>query len=76
VAKGRALLDFSKWNEYSDRQRRGFIAAIGAAVGIGLMPPPQYVWIHRGARLSKSEVELVQAWAQTNSKTKTSYIGK
>jgi hypothetical protein len=63
VAKGRAFLDFSKWNGYSDGQRRGFIAAIGAAVGSGLMPPPQYVLIHRGARLSRTELELVQAWA-------------
>jgi hypothetical protein len=76
VAKGRAFLDFSKWNEYSDGQRRGFIAAIGAAAGSGLMPPPQYVWIHRGARPSRTELELVQAWARTNSKTRTSCIGR
>jgi hypothetical protein len=73
VAKGRAFMDFSKWNEYSDAQRHGFIVAIGAAVGSGLMPPTQYVWIHRGARLSRAEQELVQEWARTNYKTKTSY---
>jgi len=69
-------MDFSKWSEYSDGQRRGFTTAIAAAVGGGLMPPPQYVRIHRGARVSRTELELVQAWARTNSKTKTSYTGK
>jgi len=75
VAKGRVFLDFSKWNEYSDGQRRGFTTAIGAAVRSGLMPPPRYVWIHRGARLSTAELELVQAWVRTNSKTQTTYTG-
>ena len=75
VAKGRAFLDFSKWNEYSDGQRRGFTTAIGAAVGSGLMPPAQYIWIHRGARLSRTELELVQAWARTNSKNKSNDTG-
>lgn len=70
VAKGRAFLDFSKWNEYSDGQRRGFTTAIGAAVATGLMPPPEYLWIHRGARLSKTDLAVVQAWALANAKTK------
>lgn len=76
VAKGRAFLDFSKWNDYSDGQRRGFTTAIGAAIGSGLMPPPQYVWIHRGARLSRTELDLVQAWARRNPNTQTDYTGK
>ena len=76
VARGRAFLDFSRWNEYSDAQRRGFTTAIGTAVGSGLMPPTQYVWIHRGARLSRTELELLQEWVRTSSKTKTAYIGK
>jgi hypothetical protein len=76
VTKGRAFLDFSIWNEYNDGQRRGFTTAIGVAVGSGLMPLPQYLWIHRGARLSRTELELIEVWARTNCKTKTAYIGK
>jgi hypothetical protein len=72
VDKGRAFLDFSKWNDYSDGERRGFTTAIGAAVGGGLMPPPQYLWIHRGARLSSTDLQVVQAWVLTNSKTRRS----
>jgi hypothetical protein len=70
VARARGFVDFSKWNEYSEGQRRGFTMAIGAAVGSGLMPPPQYLWIHPGAHLSGSELALLQAWALETSKTK------
>jgi hypothetical protein len=63
VDNARAFLDFSKWNDYSESQRRGLASAINAALGAGLMPPPQYLWIHRGARLSESERKFVQAWA-------------
>ena len=63
VERGRAFMDLSKWNDYTESERRGFTAAIGAAIQNHLMPPPKYVWIHREARLSSDEVELVRAWA-------------
>lgn len=31
VAKARAFMDLSKWNDYTEGERRGFTAAIGAA---------------------------------------------
>jgi hypothetical protein len=72
VAKGRAFMDFSKWNDYSDGERRGFTTAIGADIGGGLMPPPKYLWIHRDARLSSADLRLVQEWVRSNSKTRPS----
>jgi hypothetical protein len=70
VAKGRAFLDFSKWNDYSDGERRGFTIAIGAAVGGGLMPPPKYLWIHHDARLSTADLRVVQEWVRATSKAR------
>ena len=69
VAKGRAFMDLSKWNDYTEPQRRGFTAAIGAAVQGRLMPPSPYVWMHREARLSSDERELVKAWALAKNTT-------
>jgi len=69
VERGRAFMDLSKWNDYTESERRGFTAAIGAAIQNHLMPPPKYVWIHREARLSSDEVELVRAWALAAHKT-------
>src|ERR1051326_2749699 len=63
VAKPRAFMDLSKWNEYTENQRRGFTLAIEAATEGHLMPPPRYLWMHPGARLSSDELATVKAWA-------------
>jgi cytochrome c553 len=63
VAQGRAFMDFSKWSEYTDSERKGFLAAIAAAAQTRLMPPAKYVWLHREARLSDTELRSLQAWA-------------
>src|SRR5215831_17881818 len=63
VERARAFMDLSKWNDYTESERRGFTVAMGAAVESRLMPPPKYVWMHREAKLSSAELELVKAWA-------------
>jgi hypothetical protein len=68
VRRGRAFMDLSKWNDFTESERRGFTAAIGTAVQNHLMPPPKYVWLHPEARLSSDELELVRAWALAENK--------
>ena len=63
VERGRAFMDLSKWGNFTESKRRGFTAAIGAAVENHVMPPPKYVWMHREARLSSDDLALVRAWA-------------
>jgi hypothetical protein len=63
VAQGRAFMDFSKWSEYTESERKGYLAAIVAATQTRLMPPGKYVWLHREAMLSDAELGLLQAWA-------------
>jgi hypothetical protein len=63
VEKGRAFMDLSKWNTYTEAQRKGFTVAIAAAVQSHLMPPEKYRWMHRGARLSAGDVESIRTWA-------------
>ncbi|MFL6352309.1 MAG: heme-binding domain-containing protein [Bryobacteraceae bacterium] len=69
VERGRALMDLSKWKDFSESEPRGFTAGIGAAVQNHLMPPRKYVWLHPEARLSSDELELVRAWALAENKT-------
>jgi Haem-binding domain len=69
VEKGRALMDLSKWSDYTENQRRGYTVAIGAAIQNHLMPPSKYVRMHREARLSSDELELVRAWVLAEHKT-------
>jgi hypothetical protein len=65
VERGRAFMDLSKWNDFTESERRGFTGAINAAVQNHLMPPPKYVWMHPEAQLSSDELELVRAWARS-----------
>jgi hypothetical protein len=55
-------MDLSKWNDYTETQRRGYTSAIGAATQNHLMPPPMYVWMHPEARLSSDDLELLKTW--------------
>jgi len=74
VKKGLAFMDLSKWNDYTESERRGFRVAIGAAIQSHLMPPLKYVWMHRDARLSSDEIELVTAWAFSKHQTKPNTV--
>ena len=75
VAKGRAFMDLSKWNDYSDAERQAFLVSIGAAVQSHLMPPSKYLWLHREARLSPSDLESIKAWALARVKPDAASVG-
>jgi hypothetical protein len=70
VSEGREVLDFSEWATQppSDGERM----LICAAVSDGRMPLPGYTAIHRNARLSKQDVELICRWATAPSTPMTS----
>ena len=63
VKEGRSFMNLSKWNDYTEGQRRGFRTAMGAVVQSGLMPPPKYLWLHRDTRLSDEDRKVIRAWA-------------
>jgi hypothetical protein len=56
-------MNLSKWSEYSDGERRGFMLAILAATKTRVMPPPTYVWMHGNAKLSDADVKELEKWA-------------
>jgi hypothetical protein len=68
VTRGRAAMNLSKWNEYSDRQRTGFMLAIMATTKARIMPPPKYVWMHRHAKLSDTDLKELEKWAIAKTK--------
>jgi hypothetical protein len=63
VAQARQFMDLSKWNDYNDRERRGFLVSMAAAVKTHAMPPARYVWMHPEARLSGAELVSLENWA-------------
>jgi hypothetical protein len=72
VSLGRAFMNCSRWSEYSDAERHGFMVAIGAATKGGVMPPPKYVWIHGKSRLSDMDLKELQRWviAETRARSR------
>src|SRR5258706_2803292 len=60
VARGRATMNFSKWSEYSDAKKRGFMLAILADAKAHVMPPREYVWMHGEAKLSDADLKELE----------------
>jgi len=63
VSEGREMLDFSQWaNQPHSADERMLICD---AVSDGRMPLPEYTMMHRNAKLSTHDVELICGWAAT-----------
>ncbi len=64
VQRGRERVNFSEWDQYTFEQRSRFLAEIASAVKNREMPLPQYTMIHRGAKLSNADTDVLYAWAR------------
>src|SRR6516225_11935337 len=70
VREGREMLDFSNWASQPHSADERML--ICDAVSDGRMPLPEYTVIHRNAKLSKRDVELICGWAAAPSTPVTS----
>ena len=68
------MLDFSEWTNQSPAADERML--ICDAVSDGRMPLPGYTVIHRNARLSKQDVELLCWWAAAPSTPTSMHAGK
>lgn len=64
VDDARAVMDLSRWNEYSNEERRDFATEIARATRVHVMPPPKYLWMHHDAKLSNAELDVLKRWAK------------
>ncbi|BCD68840.1 heme-binding domain-containing protein [Nitratiruptor sp. YY09-18] len=62
VIQGRKALNFSTWEEYSDTKKQELKKQIFRSVEFA-MPLPQYLWLHKDAKLSKEDKEIIRNWA-------------
>ena len=67
IEKGRHEVNFSVWNTYSAQKKIRKLGEVCEQVEHGEMPLPSYLWIHRSAALTPSEVDLLCNWARTES---------
>jgi hypothetical protein len=64
VKVGRSNVNFSEWNEYSEKLRNLKRYKIGKEVDEGEMPLWFYVPLHSEAKLSKADIELIVSWSE------------
>lgn len=57
-------MNLSEWNLYDFTRQQKLLADIASAVKNREMPLPQYILIHRDAKLSDADTDLVYGWAR------------
>ena len=64
IKDGKAELNFDEFGKYSKRRQASKLKAIQGSVEDESMPLPSYTFIHQGARLSKTDQELLKNWIE------------
>lgn len=65
VKDGKKHFNVSKWTDYSDKKKDHKLEELAEEVEEGHMPLPSYTWTHSDAKLSKEQIEAVEAWVKT-----------
>jgi len=63
INEGKSHLNFSEWEDYSNREKIGLLEEIKDEVESGNMPLKSYLLIHRNARLNAEEISALLTWA-------------
>ena len=63
IKKGKADLNFNEFGNYSRRRQLSKLKAINNSIKEGTMPLSSYALLHRDAKLSQNNKELVMEWA-------------
>ena len=76
VNHGRRHLNFSRWGEYSRRDRIELLDGICATTKGGSMPLDSYTLVHRSARLAPRDWQTLCTWASKEQDRLVSFDGK
>ena len=68
VSDGRKHWNMSHWSEMTPDERQDKLGGVATMVHNKKMPLPQYLYIHRDAKLSDADVDLLYKWARTERK--------
>ena len=63
INEGRSHLNFSEWEDYSNREKVRILEEIKDEVASGGMPLKSYLLIHRDAKTDSAEVAVILKWA-------------
>jgi hypothetical protein len=62
ISEGKSHLNFSVWEDYSNREKIGVLKDIKDEVESGNMPLKSYLLMHRDARLNSEKITALSAW--------------
>lgn len=63
VKEGKEHLNFSDWENYTDKKKDHKLEEVVEEVKKGEMPLKEYTWTHGDARLTESQVSALVSWA-------------
>ena len=69
IKQGKAVLNFSEFGNYSKRKQLSKLTGIANSIKDNTMPLPSYKWMHKNARLTNTEKELLIKWIQQSKDT-------
>lgn len=64
INHGRINLDFSKWGDYTKREKLNLLSEIADEVATGSMPMPIYIIMHDEANLDPNQREQLIEWSE------------
>ena len=64
IKQGKAVLNFSEFGNYSSRKQLSKLTGTANSIKDTTMPLASYKWMHKKARLTKREKELLINWTQ------------
>jgi mono/diheme cytochrome c family protein len=69
VEEGREQLNFSRWGEYSDKDRGRLAEEAVEEVEKGAMPLKIYLLLHGGAKVDARGLEVLRQWAREEARS-------
>ena len=65
INEGKKELNFSDWENYSDRRKKNKLKSIISQINDGEMPLASYTLMHRDALFLEKDKEMIMAWFQS-----------
>lgn len=62
IGNAKKELNFNEWGNYSKRKQERLLNSMAEQIETGQMPLRSYTLLHKNARLSKEEIEILSQW--------------
>jgi hypothetical protein len=65
IKEGKEHLNFSEFKTYSEKKATHKLEELSEAVTDGWMPLKSYLWMHREAKVTPQETDMINNWIQS-----------